>query len=71
MSEGGSEYKQAGFFTPFQSSDHNSFLEDTDITFIDKTNPSDSTKRENFWIDTLKTHYPLGLNSFVTEVPIL
>ena len=35
------EHKQAGVFAHFQSSDHNSFLEDTEITFIDKTDPSD------------------------------
>ena len=47
----------------FQSLDHNGFLEDTEITFIDKTDPSDPTRCEEFWIDTLKTHYPLGLNN--------
>ena len=39
------EHKQAGFFAHFQSSDHNGFLEDTEITFIDKTDPSDPTRR--------------------------
>ena len=60
---GGHEHKQAGFFAHFQSLDHNGFLEDTEITFIDKLDPSDPTKLEEFWIDTLKTHYPLGLNN--------
>ena len=36
------------------------FLEE--ISFIDKTDPSDSTRREEFWIDTLKTRYPLEFN---------
>ena len=31
--------------------------------FIDKTDPSDFTRSEDFWIDTLKTHYPQGLNN--------
>ena len=57
------EHKQSMFFAHFLSLDHNVFLEDTEITFIDKTDPSDSTRREEFWIDTLKTRYPLGLNN--------
>ena len=59
----GDEHKQAGFFAHFQGLDHNGFLEDTEITFIDKTDPSDPTRREGSWIDTLKTRYPLGLNN--------
>ena len=59
----GNEHKQAGFFAHFQGLDHNGFLEDTEITFIDKTDPSDPTRREEFWIDTLKTRYPLGLHN--------
>ena len=58
----GDEHKQADVFVHVQSLDHNSFLEDTEITFIDKTDPSDPARREEFWIDTLKTCYPLGLN---------
>ena len=50
-------------FAHFQSSDHDGLLDDTEITFIDKTNPSDPTRREEFWIDTLKNRYPLGLNN--------
>ena len=46
------DHKQAGF------------INDTEIRFIDKTeDPSDPTRRENFWIDTLKTRYPQGLNN--------
>ena len=56
------EHKQADVFVHVQSLDHNSFLEDTEITFIDKTDPSDPARCEEFWIDTLKTCYPLGLN---------
>ena len=59
----GDEHKQAGFFAHFQSLDYNCFLGDTEITFIDKTDPSDPTRREEFWIDTLKTRYPLGPNN--------
>ena len=44
--EGGDEHKQAGFFAHFQSLDHGDFLEDTEITFIDKTGPSNPTRQE-------------------------
>ena len=59
----GDEHKQAVLFAHFQGLDHNGFLEDMEITFIDKTDPSDPTRREKFWIDMLKTRYPLGLNN--------
>ena len=59
----GDEHKQPGFFAHFQSLDHSGFLEDTEITFIDKRDPFDPTRREGFWIDTLKTRYPLRLNN--------
>ena len=59
----GNEHKQAGFFAHFQNLDHNGFLEDTKTTFSDKTDTSNPTRREEFWIDTLKTPYPLGLNN--------
>ena len=53
---------QEHFYKHFSSPDHNSFLEDTFITFIDKTDPSNPLQRENFWIETLKTMVPFGLN---------
>ena len=53
------KHKQAEFFPHFESLDHNRFLEDTEIKFIDKTDPSGPTRREKFWIDTLETRYPL------------
>ena len=32
--------------------------------FIERpADPSDPTRREDFWIDTLKTRYPQGLNN--------
>ena len=50
-------------FAHFQTSGHSGFINDTEIRFIDKTDPSDPTRREDFWIDTLKTRYPQGLNN--------
>ena len=44
----GDEHKQAGFFAHFQNLDHNGFLEDTEVTFTYKTDPSDSARREKF-----------------------
>ena len=38
------------------------FLEDVEVRLIDKTQGSDSTKREYYWMRTLKTLYPDGLN---------
>ena len=54
---------KAGFFAHFQTACHFGFINDTEIRFIDKTDSSDPTRREDFWIDTLKTRYPQGLNN--------
>ena len=53
---------QEHLFKHFSLPNHNGFLEDADITFIDKTDPSNPLKRENFWIETLRTMVPNGLN---------
>ena len=42
--------------------DHKSFLEDVEVRLIDKTQGSDPTKREYYWMRTLKILYPYGLN---------
>ena len=39
------------------------YINDTEIRFIHKTDPSDPTRREDFGIDTLKTRCPQGLNN--------
>ena len=54
--------KQAGFFTHLQTAGHSGFINDTKIRFIDKTDPTEPTRRADFWIDTVKTRYPQGLN---------
>ena len=38
------------------------FSNDVSVTLIDKTDPKDPTKGEDYCIDTLKTKAPLGLN---------
>ena len=46
----------------FLSEGHHGLVNDCEITLIDKTDSSDPTRREFFWIRLLKTYYPLGLN---------
>ena len=41
---------------------HTNFLEDVTVTLTDKRDPSDATEIENYWIYTLKTKRPMGLN---------
>ena len=41
---------------------HDGFLKDVSITFIDKTDPSDPLRREDYCRQTLKTMLPYGLN---------
>ena len=42
--------------------DHTQFVNDVSIIFIDKTDPTDPLKREQYWRHTLKTLVPYGLN---------
>ena len=42
--------------------DHHGFLNDAQVTLIDKTQASDLTKREYFCMRALKTYYPYDLN---------
>ena len=45
----------------FESEGHAEFLDDVSITLIDKTDGSNPIKRENYWMQTLKTYAPYGL----------
>ena len=42
--------------------DHAQFVNDVSIIFIDKTDPTDPLKREQYWRHILKTLTPYGLN---------
>ena len=53
---------QEHLFRHFSSPGRNGFLNDFSITFIDKTDPSDPLKREDYRRKTLKTMAPFGLN---------
>ena len=58
----GLAHMQNHIFEHFEKEGHNGFLQDCYITFIDKTDASDPTKREKYWITVLKTLVPDGLN---------
>ena len=46
----------------FLSEDHDGLLNNVKITLIDKTDPSNPEKRDEFWRTKLRTLAPLGLN---------
>ena len=46
----------------FYSEGHNGFLENVPISLIDKTESFQLKEREDYWVRTLKTLAPLGLN---------
>ena len=49
-------------FELFISESHTGFLKNVFVTFINKTDSQNPKKRENYWIHTLKTIVPWGLN---------
>ena len=49
------------FINIFLGQGHNGSIHDCEITFIDKTDTSNPTNREFFWMRLLKTIAPLGL----------
>ena len=53
---------QEHVFEHFNGDGHSGFLENVSIIFIDKTDPSNPEKRENYWIQTLTIMVPWGLN---------
>ena len=46
----------------FLSVGRNSLINDVEIVFNNKTDPSDPTRREEFWRNKIKTLAPYGLN---------
>ena len=53
---------QKYFHDHFLSKGHNGMINDVEIVFIDKTDPSDPTRREEFWRNKLKTLVAYGLD---------
>ena len=54
--------KQTFLQSHFLQRDQQGFLKDVEVRLIDKTQASDPTKREFYWMRTLRTLYPDGLN---------
>ena len=54
--------KQNFLQSHFLPHDHQGFLKDVEVRLIDKTQVFDPTKREFYWMRTLKTLYPDDLN---------
>lgn len=57
------ELKQKILLEHFLRDGHQSFEEDISTCLIDKTDPSDPHKRQYYWMRTLKTIGPFGLNT--------
>ena len=53
---------QEHLYRHFSSPGHRRLLNNVSVTLIDKTNGSDPEKREDYWMETLKTMAPYGLN---------
>ena len=51
---------QRHLYKYFQVPGHTSFLQVTYVTLM--TDPREPTKLEDYWINTLKTRAPMGLN---------
>ena len=58
----GKSVKQQHLYDHFVLEDHTQFVNDVSIIFIDKTDPTDPLKTEEYWQHTLKTLVPYGLN---------
>ena len=54
--------KQKFLQSHFLQRNHQGFLKDVEGRLIDKTQASDPTKREFYWMRTLTTLYPDGRN---------
>ena len=60
--ERGEHCMQRHLHEHFNLSSHSRFLNDVSVTLTDKKDPKDPTKREDYWIQTLKTKPPVGLS---------
>ena len=60
--ERGQHCMQKHLYEHFDLPGHTGFLKDVTVTLIDKTDPRNPTEREDYWIHTLKTKAPRGLN---------
>ena len=60
--EGREHCMQTNLYENFRLPGHSGCFYDVSITLIDKTDPNFLPKREYYWIDTLKTKAPMGMN---------
>ena len=60
--ERGEDHMQKYLHDYFLSEDHDGLLNNVEITLIDKTDPLDPERREEFWKTNLYTLAPLGLS---------
>ena len=58
----GEQYMEEYLHKHFESQHHSHFRDDVFVILIGKTDGSNPTKRETYWIRTLKTIAPYGLN---------
>ena len=58
----GAEVPQKHLHEHFMGGNHQGLEKDVEITLTEKTDPSDPTKSEDFWICALGTMAPKGLN---------
>ena len=58
----GEQCMQRHLYERFNLPGHSRFLNDVLVTLIDKTDPKDPTKREDFWIQTPEIKAPPGIN---------
>ena len=53
---------QEYLYRHFESEGHTEFLDYVSVTLIDKTDCSNPTKTDNYWMQNLKALAPYGLN---------
>ena len=58
--ERGEQCMQRHLYEHFNLPGHSGFLNNVSVTLIDKTDSKDPTKREDYWIQILKTKTPMG-----------
>ena len=59
----GEDLKEAGFFAHFQTSGYSAFVNDTEIRFIDKIDPSGPIRHEEVSTDTLNSRCLQGFTN--------
>ena len=53
---------QEKMISHFFTENHNGCSKDMSVQIIDHCDPNDKERRESYWIETLETSYPKGLN---------